>query len=294
MDSLRELQLTELNILKELLPIFERHSIPYFALGGTMLGAVRHGGFIPWDDDIDIGVPREDYDRLLSLEGELPPHLHFMSRAENPDYVYYFMRVVDERIKLRNRRFDVEEVLPAWVDIFPLDGLPNTELRRKLHSRKILASRAVFQLSRFENIVNTRRDRPPLEQAVIRIVRTLHLQKLIGRDYAYRLMDRTLKQFPYGKSDYNVNAMGAYRMKEAFPKDVFGEGALYPYEDIMIRGASNYDAYLTQLYGDWRTPADADHHSVVEIIRESDAATEAEENREGEFDGPFCKKEIEE
>ena len=74
MDALRELQLTELDILKELLPIFERHNIPYFGLGGTMLGAVRHGGFIPWDDDIDIGVPREDYDRLLSLEDE--PSLH--------------------------------------------------------------------------------------------------------------------------------------------------------------------------------------------------------------------------
>lgn len=281
MDALRELQLTELNILKELLPIFERHDVPYFALGGTMLGAVRHGGFIPWDDDIDIGVPREDYDRLLSLEDELPPHLHFTSRQQDANYVYYFMRVVDERIKLRNRRFDVEEVLPAWVDIFPLDGLPNTELRRKLHGKKILFSRAVFQLSRFENIVNTKRDRPALERAVIRGIRALHLQKLIGRDYAYRLMDRTLKQFPYGKSDYNVNAMGAYRMREAFPKDVFGVGALYPFEDIMIRGAKDYDAYLTQLYGDWRTPADADHHSVVEIIREEEPARNTEESRGG-------------
>ena len=77
MDNLRELQLTELNILKELLPFFERNHITYFALGGTMLGAVRHQGFIPWDDDIDIGVPREDYERLLSLQNQLPPHLHF-------------------------------------------------------------------------------------------------------------------------------------------------------------------------------------------------------------------------
>ena len=278
MDNLRELQLTELNILKELLPIFEKHSIPYFALGGTMLGAVRHQGFIPWDDDIDIGVPREDYDRLLSLEEELPAHLHFTSREGDPDYVYYFMRVVDERIKLRNRRFEVEEILPAWVDIFPLDGLPNNELRRKLHEKKILFSRAVFQLSRFENIVNTKRSRPLLERAIIRGIKTLRLQNLIGRDFAYQLMDRTLKQFPYAGSNYNVNAMGAYRMKEAFDKHVFGEGALYPFEDIMIRGAENYEAYLTQLYGDWRTPADVEHHNIVDIIREEDAVGKADES----------------
>ncbi len=269
MDSLRELQLTELSILKELLPIFEKNHIPYFALGGTMLGAVRHQGFVPWDDDIDIGVPREDYDRLLSLEEELPPHLHFTSRQQDADYVYYFMRVVDERIKIRSTRSEVEETLPAWVDIFPLDGLPNTPLRRELHEKKILFSRAVFQLSRFENIVNTKRtNRPPLEKAVIWCAKTFRLEKLVSRDFGFRLVDRTLKQFPYEKSDYNVNAMGAYRLKEAFHKDVFGEGALYPFEDIQICGAEDYDAYLTQLYGDWRTPADIGHHSVVEIIRE--------------------------
>ena len=267
MDNLRELQLTELNILKELLPIFERNNITYFALGGTMLGAIRHQGFVPWDDDIDIGVPREDYDRLLSLEDQLPEHLHFTSHQQDPSYVYYFMRVVDERIKLRNRRFEVEEILPAWVDIFPLDGLPNTEFRRKLHEKKILFSRMIFQLSRFDNIVNTKRKRPPAESAIIWCTKTFKLQKLINKEFAFRLIDRTLKQFLYAKSDYNVNAMGAYRMREAFHKDVFGEGALYPFEDIQIRGAEDYEAYLTQLYGDWRTPADVEHHNIVDIIR---------------------------
>ncbi len=267
MDSLRELQLTELEILKELLPVFEKNNITYFALGGTMLGAVRHHGFVPWDDDIDIGVPREDYDRLLSLQDQLPPHLHFTSRQEDPDYVYYFMRVVDERIKVRSTRSEVEETLPAWVDIFPLDGLPNNGFRRKLHEKKILFSRMVFQLSRFDNIVNTKRSRPPAEKAIIWCVRTFGLQNLINKDFAFRMIDRSLKQFPYGKSNYNVNAMGAYRMREAFDKQVFGEGAMYPFEDIQICGAEDYEAYLTQLYGDWRMPADQAHHSIVEIIR---------------------------
>ena len=268
MDSLRELQMTELSILKELLPIFKKNKITYFALGGTMLGAVRHCGFVPWDDDIDIGVPREDYDQLLDLEDQLPPHLHFTSRQKDPDYVYYFMRVVDERIKVRSTRSEEEETLPAWVDIFPLDGLPNTKLRRKLHEEKILFSRMIFQLSRFDNIVNTKRgNRPAIEKAAIWCIKTFHLQSLVSKNFAFRMIDRSLKQFPYRTSNYNVNAMGAYRMKEAFDKKVFGEGAFYPFEDIQIRGPQDFEAYLTQLYGDWRTPADQAHHSIVEIIR---------------------------
>lgn len=268
MDSLRELQLTELDILKELIPIFERNNITYYALGGTMLGAVRHHGFVPWDDDIDIGVPREDYERLLSLKNQLPPHLHFTSRQEDSDYVYYFMRVVDERIKVRSTRSEVEETLPAWVDIFPLDGLPNSEFRRKVHEKKILFSRMVFQLSRFDNIVNTKRsNRPAAEKLAIWCIKTFQLQRLINKDFAFRMIDRALRQFPYEKSNYNVNAMGAYRMREAFDKQVFGKGAFYPFEDIQIRGAEDYETYLTQLYGDWRTPADQTHHSIVQIIR---------------------------
>ena len=61
--------------------------------------------------------------------------------------------------------------------------------------------------------------------------------------------------------------MGAYKLREAFEKQVFGEGALYNFEDIQICGPQNYDAYLTQLYGDWRTPADMSHHSIVEIVK---------------------------
>ena len=65
MTSLRKLQLTELNILKKAVAVFDEMKIPYVALGGTLLGAVRHGGFIPWDDDIDLGIPREYYDEFI-------------------------------------------------------------------------------------------------------------------------------------------------------------------------------------------------------------------------------------
>ena len=274
MDNLRELQLSELSILKETLRLFEKHNIPYYALGGTMLGAVRHQGFIPWDDDIDIGVPREEYERLEELCRELPKNLHFHSYANDPEYAYYFPRIEDECIQVHSMKTQRGEILPSWIDIFPLDGMPNGALARKLHGRRVLAARALFQVSRFDSIVDVqKKNRPPLEKAAIWLTQHLRLQSLFNRRAAFRAVDRALMRCPYAASGYNINAMGAYKLREMFDKKVFGEGALYQFEDIQIRGPQDYEAYLTQLYGDWRTPADMGHHSVVEITRK-DTATE--------------------
>jgi lipopolysaccharide cholinephosphotransferase len=267
-DSLRELQLTELEILKDTLLLFEKNNIHYYALGGTMLGAVRHHGFIPWDDDVDIGLPREDYDRLYEVRDQLPSRLRYCSFQEDPSYPYYIARITDKSVIVKSDRTENEEITPAWIDIFPLDGLPNRLLLRKLHEKTILLFRMLFQISRFDDVVNTKRTNRPLsEKIVIRCAKTFHLQRWLNRDRAFWVFDRTLRHCPYAQSAYNINAMGAYKLREAFDKTVFGEGAFYDFEDIRIRGPVNYEAYLTQLYGNWRTPADFTHHGSVEIVR---------------------------
>lgn len=271
MDNLRELQLMELEILKEVITLFERNNIRYFALGGTMLGAVRHKGFIPWDDDIDIGVPREDYERLEAACKELPEHLKFHHCKNDADFIYYFSRVENASIQVHSDRAEKEEITSAWIDIFPLDGMPNSALARTIHSQRILIDRALFQISRFDRIVDLRKsNRPTFEKVVIRFARNASLQKLLDNNYTFRILDRTLRKHPYSKSNYNINAMGAYKLREMFNKRVFGDGAMYSFEDIQIRGPQDYEAYLTQLYGDWRTPADFSHHSVVAITKNTD------------------------
>ena len=168
MDKLRELQLAELGILKETLKLLKENNISYFALGGTMLGAVRHHGFIPWDDDIDIGIPREDYERFYQLRDQIPTHLIFQSYPDDPSYPYSIARIVDWRILAKSDRTEIAEVTPAWIDVFPLDGLPNHAFLRKIHEKRILFSRMLFQLSRCDEVVNTKRsNRPKYEKVII-------------------------------------------------------------------------------------------------------------------------------
>ena len=79
MEPIEKLHKIDLEIVKSVIKVFEKYDLKYFMLGGTMLGAIRHGGFIPWDDDIDLGMPRKDYEKFLKVaEDDLPSRLQIV------------------------------------------------------------------------------------------------------------------------------------------------------------------------------------------------------------------------
>ena len=124
--ELEELHQIELDMLKEIDRICRRENIQYYLAGGTLLGAVRHKGFIPWDDDIDIAMARDEYERFLKvMKKERHPYLKIFAMEFDKEYQYTFAKVVDTRTRL------IEEIgkdLPdmgVFIDIFPIDGLGN-------------------------------------------------------------------------------------------------------------------------------------------------------------------------
>ena len=130
--ELRDLQLVELDILKEFLRICKKYDLRYYALGGTLLGAVRHKGFIPWDDDVDMGMPRPDFIRFGEIaKKEFPQYIRFCTYQETPGYRYYVPRLTDRRVKVIDSSAAVEQEKEAWIDIFPLDGMPGNKWKRK-------------------------------------------------------------------------------------------------------------------------------------------------------------------
>lgn len=127
--SLREVQLGELEILKRLDSICREQGLKYFLYAGTMIGAVRHKAFIPWDDDIDVAMPRRDYDRLMAWwdeHGAQEAPLRMMNIHTNPKYIYPISRLCDTRYQV-DYEGTREYGLGLFVDIYPFDGCGSTQ-----------------------------------------------------------------------------------------------------------------------------------------------------------------------
>ena len=250
--DLRELQLKELDILKDCLEIMKKNNLRYYMLGGTFLGAVRHKGFIPWDDDIDIGMPRDDYDKFCEIaKRELNKPLILSCFLEDENYNEYISRVVNEDILLFRDDSKVHRIVNLWIDIFPLDGLPNNSVLRNLHKINLLFLRLLLQYSNFEKGVNMKKERNVIEAILIKIGPLV--SKVCRFDVKKRLLaiDKSLRHYKYEQSKYVVNFMGAYKFKEMFPRKIYEDCTEYQFEDLFLPAPRDYDKVLSQMYGDY-------------------------------------------
>lgn len=140
---LRQLQMVELDLLKELLRVCNKHNLRVFADSGTLLGAVRHKGFIPWDDDIDVVIPRPDYDKLAEIAIEEFQHPYFFQNTyTDPLHVRGHAQLRNsETTAILEEEYDLEINHGVFLDIFPLDGVPDDEMQRvkeKEETRRLL------------------------------------------------------------------------------------------------------------------------------------------------------------
>lgn len=258
-DKLRDLQITETNMLFDLVDYFNQNHIRYYVLAGTFLGAVRHKGFIPWDDDIDLGIPRKDYDKLISLvkNDQKIGSMNVKYYEFDHSLIHYPMRITNPNVKVYQKQGnDLVETEP-WITLFPLDGMPNNRFLRYFHSRLLLWERKKFISARFEKIYDpTTKIKSARRRLIIKIFDKTKIYKLLDRDRTFFSMDKMLRKYPYDESEYIFTLMGGYKLKELFKKSVFGNGTNYEFESYDVIGPDDYETYLTQLYGDWRTPLD--------------------------------------
>lgn len=256
MTNLRKLQLMELDILKQVAELCNQQGFRYFLLGGTFLGAVRHQGFIPWDDDIDIGMPRADFEMFCKLaEEKFSDPLGLVSYKNNKEHIYFHPRIYNFNSKVIDRSGVEEKETYAWIDVFPLDGMPNNKLVRKIHGFRLLFWRLLFMYSQFDKIVNVNlKNRVWYEKMLIAVGKVIKFDKILDTRKIMKKIDAIMQKYDYETSSYVGNFMGAYKMKEVFPKKYYEETAEYLFEGLQCPAPKNSDAVLSQMYGDYMTP----------------------------------------
>lgn len=268
-ESLKLLQKMELNIAMEIVRLCQKHDIEYFIVSGTMLGAVRHKGFIPWDDDMDIGMLRDHYDKFLSIaEGELPPHLRLITFQNTPEYRHYLSRVVDTETIVREEHLpEGEDRTHISVDVYPIDGLPNNPLRREIFYLRVLYHKTLLLLS-YPSAIDRQRRRGLAERIILFIMRCVPVHRLTTPYRQMCILDRLLRSNDVYQSKDIGQILGEYRRKEIVPAECFGKGASYAFEGQMLRGVEKYHEYLSCMYGDYMTlpPPEKRKHHYKELV----------------------------
>ena len=265
--STQLLQNTALGLGVQFDAICREHGLRYSLAFGSLIGAVRHHGFIPWDDDLDFLMPRPDYERFVEVAAaELPPYYRLQNyRVDGSKR--YVTRLVDMRLTLRLQSYETNNDLNPWIDIFPLDGAPEGAAARKVHGLRILWHKAMCAFASFSETVNQHRPgRPRYQQLIIDFCRVTRFGSWMDIYERLDKYDRALKRYAFDACEDCVCGVGTYDVeRQTWPRAAFERLVEYDFEGVRLMGAADFDAVLAPTYGDYMTLPPEDQRLMHEI-----------------------------
>lgn len=237
--TLLEMQQIELEILLELDNICKKYGLRYYMDGGTLLGAMCYEGFIPWDDDIDLKMPRPDYEKFIQLGSEFPEYMEL--DAPRKDHCEYTMlKIVDSRTVLK----EGNKTTGVYIDVFPMDGHPDDEEECREHIRNMQRLNSLFHasLNGFENMKSSKSLKSKIKGNIYSV--TYSPWKL------YRRLTEAGKKYEYDKCSKVGLLVEGDPMKERFKKEWLEDGFELEFEGHMLPAPSGYREHMVIFYGD--------------------------------------------
>lgn len=248
-NTTNELHEILLNLGKEFHKICTKNDIPYYMLGGTMLGAIRHKGFIPWDDDMDFGVPRKYYEKCIAtLRDQLPTQYKLQTIDNSDSLLIDIIKISDERTIINEMyKENVQQEIGINIDIFPIDSMKTIGMKNHI----------IAFLVRLQNyIFLSHKSRPFVKKTIALFLKSIFFflkKRSIINLINYHLLDY--------EGEYMTNIYGAWGIKETVKHEIMGHPTLYQFEDTQFYGVENYSSYLSSLYNDYmQLPPETKRH----------------------------------
>lgn len=235
--SLSEIKVIEIEILDWIVSICDKHNLTYYLSYGSLLGAVRHGGFIPWDDDVDISMPRKDYEKFLDIVESINDKRFKALSPRIREYPYHYIKVVDKTTRIVELEIDNYPDMGLWVDIFPLD---NMRSNRRTTYKKIAEYLNAFRAA-----------------ATYRVCPKKHKGKewqwKICRLFGFRVFRDLLCKLVVKYNSETTDFIGHVPdpISYIYPSYIFNDKTVVKFEGKEYTAPSLIDEYLTITYGDY-------------------------------------------
>lgn len=237
--TLKEMHEVFLSMMEEFHDFCVSHNLTYYMVGGTLLGAIREKGFIPWDDDVDFAMPREDYEKFLQIyDGTMQLESYHRDKSFSYPYIKLAHRTMPT-IFISDSDFEAEGKVSLNFDIYPIDGVGNTMKQAMKVVKKVNFWKRIYYLN-----VSKDFSKNPLKAFGVKIIRKVPCKKLVTK------IDRAMQKYSYNSSAY-VTRWRMPMEKNVVEKVVFGTPVLVCFENMKLYAPNRSEYYLQKVYGDY-------------------------------------------
>lgn len=242
-----------LGVFKKFISICERNNLTYYCVGGTLIGAVRHHGMIPWDDDVDVCMPRRDYDKFRDICSKEDLGNYELHCAENTNnYYFQFSKLCDKTTTIMEQA-DMPCVFGLFIDIFPVDGIGDdydNAVKWKEHYRKVQNQlEAISTRNKFVDYIKLLGDSFEWGRFVHKTIGFFFRKPY--RHWLMERLDKIMRTYDFNNSKYAVTYCGVYKDKEIYPRHWLGTPAKSQFEDFEVCIPEHWDEYLRHFFGDY-------------------------------------------